>query len=264
MGAWLDLLARDDGPPLWLDDTAYSGRLLAGGRVPWLEPSGLIGWRLKALALLKPSLAVLDVIALADAVASRRPDQHRAARADVLATEELARHAAGALRGLRASTRQPLALVVSSPRAWPARLNTDLGAESVAPSLDDVDAIAVRMASFLRLFGDIGIDTLLMTEDGGSGLPTADELALYQPVVNVARHYRWDVGLKTPMVPEVSPPFDYLIAPAGAAGVEISDTFWRSGDPAPRVAVGGFRYGRIPDDLPPERVLARLADLRHR
>ena len=114
MGAWLDLLARDDGPPLWLDDTAYSGRLLAGGRVPWLDPTGLVGWRLKALALLKPSLAVLDVGALAAAVASRRPDHHRAASgaaaalAELLATEELARHGAGALRGLRASTRQPL------------------------------------------------------------------------------------------------------------------------------------------------------------
>ena len=80
----------------------------------------------------------------------------------------------------------------------------------------------------------------------------------------MARHYRWDIGLKTPLVPEVSLPFDYLIAPAGAAGVEISDSYWRSADPAPSVAAGGFRYGRIPDDLPPEQVLARLAGLGRR
>src|SRR5580658_8004224 len=73
MAAWLDLLSAGGATlPLWLDDTDYSGRLLSGGRVPWLDPTALIAWRRRSVQLLKPSLNVLDVGRLAMAFAASR------------------------------------------------------------------------------------------------------------------------------------------------------------------------------------------------
>ncbi len=267
MGAWLGLLATGLEPPLWLDDTAYSGRLLAGGQIPWRDVTALIAWRLKAFELLRPSLAVLDVGEVVTAhaavtpglAADRRPIGPLTA---LLSTGELQQHVAAIIRGLRSSFREPLALVVPSPRCWP--MLAYLTAFNKKPPIgaDEVDEASVLMASFLRGFGDTGVDALLLTDNEGSAPATASELDWYQSVFNVAHHYRWDLGMKMPTVPVDWHATDFVIARSGAAGIEIDPTFWAVDIAPPAVEPGGFRYASIPEHVAPERALARLAVLR--
>jgi hypothetical protein len=271
MGAWLDRLAQRAEPALWLDDTAYSGRLLADGRIPWCDVTALIAWRLKAHALLKPSIAALDVGALTTAYAAASSGIASALAADrrpvgplatLLSAGELQRHVSETLRGLRQSFRVPLALVVPSPRHWP--VLAYFSAFNTRPPIgaDDVDDASVLIAGFLRGFGDTGVDVLLLTDDEASAPATAGEIDWYESVINVARHYRWDLGLRVPAVPMGWRGPDFLIAPSGASGVDVGDAFWAADGPAPPVAPRGFRHATIPKNAAPERVLSRLAILR--
>jgi hypothetical protein len=273
MGAWLDLLATRADPPLWLDDTAYSSHLLAGGQIPWLDVTALIGWRLKAFALLKPSLAVLDAGALVAAFAAARlgrstvPGAQRQAigpLVELLSTAELRQHVADVLHALRQSFRVPLALVMPSPRAWPALTYMNMFGERPQIGADETDEASVIMASFLRSFADSRIDALLLNDDAVSQPTTAEEVEWYQSVINVGRHYRWDVGLRVPSVPAGEGAFDFLIARTDARGVDVGDAFFDTDGPTPSVAQGGFLYARIPAQAAPERVLARLAEMGRR
>ena len=271
MAAWLELLTACTEPPLWLDDTAYTGRLLAGGRVPWLDVTGLIGWRLKAATLLKPSLATLDVGAIAAAFVAASPARRAALAghrgptgplAAMLAAVDLREHVAEVLQGLRRSFQVPLAIVMPSPRAWPALAYSNAFGERPVIGADETDDASVQMADFLRTFGATGVDVLLLTDDATSRPRTQEEVDWYQSVLNVGRHYRWDIGLKTPETPAGGEAgFDFLIAPKGARGVDVGDAFWDTDAGGPSVGSGGFLYARIPEDEAPERVLARLASL---
>jgi len=268
MGAWLDLLAASPRPPLWLDDTDYSGRLLAGGRIPWCDATALIAWRRQAVSLLKPSLGVLDVGRLAAAFAAASPALTAGVGrgpidplAALLASAPLRRHVAEVSKGLRLSLKMPLALVMPSPRAWPGLVYAGAFGASAPLGADQTDEASVYVADFLRSFGEAGVDALLLTDDPQTRPRDADEVGWYQSVLNVGRHYRWDVGLKTPEVPADDGGLDFLIAPTGARGVELGAPFWTMDAPVPAVAPGGFRYARIPQDTAPERVLAKLANL---
>src|SRR5256885_5582144 len=89
MGAWLALLAETVRPPLWLDDAAYSARLLAGGSPPWLEVSALVSWRRRVQTLLNASVSVLDVAPLADAWIEANPSLRQAMSAQRRVTAPL-------------------------------------------------------------------------------------------------------------------------------------------------------------------------------
>jgi hypothetical protein len=270
MGAWLDVLARGAGAPLWIDDTAYAGRLLAAGQVPWLDVTRLVDWRLRAFALLKPSLMALDLRPL---VARFAADQSwgpatPAAAGDPLAQLSLAllapplrQHVGDVLRGLRRSVRAPLALVVPSPRAWPALASYDAFGERPLIGPDEADEASVDIAAFLRGFADCGVDVLLMVDDTASQPRDVSELDWYQTVVNVARHYGWDIGVRLPAAVIGKGQLDFVIAPSGARGVDVGETFFEADEPAPAVTTGGFRYASIPAGASPERVLARLSIL---
>src|SRR5882762_10102358 len=127
MGAWLTLLAEAARAPLWLDDTAYGARLLAAGRVPWLDVSSLVSWRGKLQNLLKSSTSVLDLAPLTDAWIEASPSVRHAMTAKrrvtapvraLLAEEGLRRHVREVLAALRASSAMPLALHSPSPGQW--------------------------------------------------------------------------------------------------------------------------------------------------
>jgi hypothetical protein len=242
-----------------LDDTAYGARLLAGGRVPWLDVSSLVSWRGKVQQLLKSSISVLDLAPLTDAWIEANPSVRQAMMAKrrvaaplraLLAEEGLRRHIRAVLAALRASSAMPLALRSPAPGQWMLQAYQTAFAEQLTPGKDETDSAAVYLADFFRAFGESGIDVLLLEESGGC-----------QSLLNVARHYRWDVGLRVSQVTQGGSMFDFLIAPQEAQGVELDPAFW-SGARAPAVPLGGFIYTTIPVDAQPEAVLERLAQLR--
>jgi hypothetical protein len=268
MAAWLDLISAGGATlPLWLDDTDYSGRLLSGGRVPWLDPTALIAWRRRSVQLLKPSVSVLDVGRLAMAFAARRAAPGTAERAPtaallaLLSHEPLRRHIMEVLRGLRQSLRIPLALTIPAPNIWAAALcGTDRGG-SLDIDAEQTDESSVYIADFLRSFAQLGVDAILLIDDAKGRADQLEQVGLYQPVLNVCRHYGWDIGIKILTAPEDDLGLDFVIAPQGARGVDVGAQFWEAGSVPPPVAPGGFRYARVPEDAAPEYVLAKLAAL---
>ncbi|MGQ0619814.1 MAG: hypothetical protein ACT4QA_07850 [Panacagrimonas sp.] len=281
MAKLLDRIANSGNKPaLWLDDTAYSDRLLASGRTPWQDGAEYVAFRRKAIGLLKPDFNVVPVAAFANAWVAAHPDL-RAAMAgkkraiapvrSLLADERLRAHLVETLRGLRAAfAGQPLVLAIPSPRAWVSEAyRLAFGADAdVEVGGDEADACAVYVAEFLRSFGESGVDGLLLEEIEGAEPASAEELGWYQPVMNIAGHYRWDLGVRLPTAAAFSGSaggVQFVIAPKSVAGAAngrvLGESFW-SGEAAMVAPAGGFRFASVPADAIPEKVLERLATLR--
>lgn len=262
---------------LWLDYADYAGALLAGGSVPWLDASALIAWQRKAQGLLRSDVVELPLGAVAAAWLAAHAPLREAMRAKrravfplrtLLADEAWRAHLAELAGGLRASfAAQPLALACPSPRRW--LLDAYQAAHGEAPEIDDdeVESAAVYLADFLRCFGETGVDLLLLQESDASEPGEAAALAAYQPVLNVAAHYRWSAGLSAPAGRYAGgeAPLDFVVAPQPAvaryAAQLVPAAYWSGGE-APPCPPGGFRYAGIPGDAQPEAVLQRLAALR--
>lgn len=282
MAKLLDAIAAAQGALVWIEDTQYSERLLAGGKSPWGDAAQYLAYRRKAAGLLKPGVNVVPLGSFASAWVSARPDLKEAMGArkravvpvrTLLADEAFRAHLIDTLQGLRSAfASAPLVLALPSPRAWVRDAYQLAFGDDVAIEVagDEADSCAVYVAEFLRCFGDIGVDGLLLEEKIGAEPASAEEIEWYQPVINVAAHYRWDIGLRFVSGDGFSGEvrgIDFVIAPgmkAGAInGVAVPDSFW-GGEDAPEATNGGFRYLSIPQDAVPEKVLERLATLQAR
>lgn len=277
MGALTERLTAG-GSGLWLDYGAYAARLLAGGKVPWLDADAAGAWLRKAQSLLKSDVATLPVAAVVEAWLQANPGLVAAMGAKrrtvyalktLLADESLRAHLAGLARVLRAGlSGTPLVLALPAPRLWVGLAYAQAhSGEAAEVDADAVDSAAAYVADFLRGFAEAGLDGLLLQESAQTEPASAEDLQLYQAVLNVAAHYRWDVGLCLPQGRGAlaAQSLAFVLSPVVAAGVAtglcLPVEFW-SGAAAPPAPIGGFRYGEIPAAANPESVLERLAALR--
>jgi len=267
-------------PLVWVDDLAYAERLLGGGRSDWLDVAGLVALRRKAVGLLRAELTLLPAAAVAAALIEARPQLRQAMASKpravvplrtLLADAELRARLDELIRALRAGLPgRPLVLAIPSPRRWLAEAyRAAHGAGAVLEAgAEEIDTAAVYVAEFLRSFGESGLDAVLLQEAPGAEPASAAEVSWYQPVFNIAGHFRWDLGLQLPDGSGFAGPLPslaFVIAPrppAGcAAGLALGTEFW-SGTAPPRAPAGGFLFAVVPADVVPERVLERLALLR--
>lgn len=275
MSALDDLLAQ--GKRLWLDYAEYAGALLAGGKVPWLDVSALVAWQRKAQGLLQSDVLELPLGTAAAAWLEAHPALREAMRAKrralfplrtLLADEALRAHLVELAQGLRASfARLPLALACPSPKRWALEAYREAFGEDPEIEPEDVEDAAVYLADFLRSFGEVGVDLLLLRESAESEPADAAALEAYRPVLNVAAHYRWETGLAAPAGRYAGggAGLGFVIAPqaldGACAGRIVPEAYWR-GEAAPPCPERGFRYAGVPADAQPEAVLQRLAALR--
>lgn len=268
MGRLQDRVASGQST-LWLDSADYAAQLLAGGIAPWNDVAAALAWMRKAQGLLRSDVIGVPIAAVIQAQLAQRADLRAAISAKqkplaplrtLLADEQLRAHLAELVSGLRAGFDDlPLVLCAPSPRLWPAlAYGQAFDGAAVEVSDDDADGAAVYIADFLRRFGETGVDALLLEESAQSAPTSTDDLDLYQPVFNVARHYRWYSGLLMPLAPAFdASSLDYLIAP-GHEPLLLDEAFWQGGD-APAAQL---RYLRVPPGLQPEAVLDRISSLR--
>ncbi len=282
MAAFLDAL-HGNGKLLWIDASAYAGKLLAGGRIPWLDVSAYVAWQRKAQGLLKADVIAVPLDAAIEAWLAAHPalvtsmaEKKRVLfpLKTLLADAGLRAHLVELVGGLRSSfAKTPLMLVLPSPRRWIAGAYAQASGNSDALDIgaDEIDSAAVYVADFLRAFGDSALDGLVLQEAreaAGSQPLQAAELEWYQPVINVAAHYRWDLGLQVDGEGSAlagATALGFVIATAAVAGlisgVVTPASYW-SGGAAPPGSASGFRFAEIPADANPEQVLDRLAALR--
>jgi len=277
-----DFLQRvaDDPQFLWLDDTEYSGALLAGGNIPWCDVGAFVAWRRQAQNLLRSSVGALPLAPLCAAWVMQDPQLRTLMSSksrvnfplkSLLASGELRRHLAELLTALRAAlSKSPLALVCPSPRAWieEAFQLAFKQPANVPIGEDEVDAATLHCTDFLRHLSGTGLDTVLLVESAESESTTPEEVEWYRSVLNVGSQYRWSMGLRVPGKRFGGLPastFDYLIAPhcvaAPCFGADLSD-FWSSAPNFANVPKADFRFTLLPVGLKPEVILDSLVQLR--
>lgn len=280
MAAFIDLLAKASRPVLWLDADAYAGRLMAGGAVPWLDAAGFIAWQRKAQGLLKSDVVALPLASVCEAWLLVHPELKTSMAEKrravfplkvLLSDQALRAHLVELVAGMRVVfSALPLALIVPSPRAWIAVTYAQAhGAEAeVEIGDDEADSASMYLADFLRSFADSKADVLLLDEKGEAQPVTTTLLSCYQPLSNVAQHYRWDLGLRASSAGIEScegAELGFVIAAAPIAnihtGVDVPLAFWEGAE-APAAPSGGFRFVTIPEQAKPEIVLEHLGGLR--
>jgi hypothetical protein len=160
-----------------------------------------------------------------------------------------------------------LVLVLPSPRAWLRQAYQHAFPQlQIEPDDAAVDSAAVYTADFLRGFSPTDIAGVLLSEEAEAAAPSAETVSLYRPILNLATHYRWNVGLLTPISSENVGPAaagpDFWIAPSlipgKGHGLLVPDSFW-SDAVRPERPEGGFLFATIPANAVPETVLERLA-----
>ena len=278
MGRLVDAIASPTTPLVWLDSDAYASRLFAT-LPPWLDVAGLVGWRRKAQGLLRSDVVTLPIedvcsvwleanITLAQEMLMKQRNLYPLKT--LLADSALRAHLAGLARAIRQSFSElPLVLVTPSPRAWIGAAHAAVHAtgDAIEVDDDDADSAAVYVADFLRTFADCHIDALLLDETRVTQPASSASLAPYQAVLNVAAHYRWDVGMKLAMPSSselASAGVSFVISPEPSdviSGTSVDAFFWSGHAPSPRPSKG-FRHADIPAALSPEVALERVAVLR--
>jgi hypothetical protein len=278
------LLASLDAPPsgrarpVWFDAAAYGRtRLLGGGEVPWPAPAELTSFFGKTQAMFGSDAILADVAdlfaqraaadqALRAAIAARsRPGY---ALRTMLGDEQARADAAEAIGALAATKGTvPLVLTVPAPGQWLAAAAARAHPGAAAPDASQAETAAMYSADFLRTFGDLGVDGLLLDEGPVPGAELTDPEA-YRPVLNVAEHYGWPVLIRT----EAAAAWPYGPVPGVAVwigssegsgpparwGVVAGPEFWVDTDPP---ADADLVLAQIPALADPEAVMKRVRAL---
>lgn len=263
---------------LWLDDHRYASKLLANDLAPVLSVADYVAFRRQSASLLASDVVPisLDILCKAwldeypELVANMAAKQRAVAplRA-MLGTESLRAHLTGTLTALRqAFLRQPLVVVLPSPKAWADITHRLVGLDDLAIGQAEADKAAVYVAEFLRAFADCELDGILLVEDANAQAASAEEIAWYEPVFNVASHFRWKAGVMLPgdQLPNEFPAgVDFVVAHSPNEAITTfvmqPSSLWID-DSAVANQAGRLTYCEIPQNAKPERVLAVIDNLR--
>jgi hypothetical protein len=273
-----ELLASTTAACLWLDDHSYASQLLANNAAPVLEVADYVAFRRQAAALLASDVVQFSLTTVCHAWLNEHPDlvATMAAKARavaplraMLSDESLRAHLVATVTALRrAFVTRPLVILLPSPRAWVGITCAQAGLEEIAVGQAEADKAAVYVAEFLRAFAECELDGILLAEQENDQPATADEVTWYQPVFNVASHFRWKAGLLLPgeaLPIDLPDDVDFVVA-RSAHGVAqtclIQPASVWTDESVVASKVGELTYAEIPHDAPPERVLAVIDNLR--
>ncbi len=264
MGALIDRVdgVRDTrGRGVWVDGLDYGRtRLLGGAAVPWGDTTACVAFFGQLDRLLRSDVQWLPVAdffrdrvaangGLRSAMAAKRRSGFalKAMLGDAAARQALVE----LVTALGRQSRAPVVLVLPDAAGWLCVAHAMAHGEAPPPDADAGERAAMYVADFLRVLADAGPGGLLV-DASGVGLEGGDP---HGPLVNQARHYRWDCALLGGPATWDAAAYDLCIGRAGCHGacLETLD------DPAPPAA---FYLQRVPAAAEPEPVLARLASLR--
>lgn len=270
--------------PLWVNSTDYAIRLfLKDSAQAWVDVHRTLWWIQQAQSLLKSDVIEIPLGAFVADWLRRNPQAapaqgsaKKAARA-LLGLEEPRAQLADLLNAVSGSYRgsPPVVLRVPTPRGWLGLAASFLG-QTLECARDDEEAVAVYLADCLRSFSECGVDGILLEATTESRGPLLELLGRYDPVVNLAGHYRWSLGLQVgdavQGLQDLDERVDFLLVPAGATpaahtsvvlGSVLPAELWRAAAVALDVpSNASFLFAPVPDDAVPEQVLAALSRLR--
>ena len=274
------LKGGENSPRLWVNFNKYAKNLLLGVEAnPWSNPASYLSFYTQAHALVKAEIVVLDIWDLfhhwmvddENAIKSMSEKGRATFASKVLleayAPRELLAEVLIAINDNYGDS-VPIVLVIPSPRSLLTRSHKSATNNALEPDEMSVDTVSMYMADFLRYFSEMNLSGILLVEDENNLPSSPEEVVWYQPVLNVAKHYRWSVGLQLPFEKDsFNKPdeIDFTIVPeqsdvsSHSLGVDISDSIWTSENIEKN---DGFIYFTIPVDINPEKVLETLAKIK--
>ena len=281
----VDYLSSGDGSPrLWIDFNSYTKNLLLGeNENPWTSPASYMSFYGQAHGLVKAEIVVLDVWdlfqhwmqeddeAIPSMVGKRRVTVALKTMLEAFAPRELLAEVITAMNNNYGDS-VPMILVLPSPRLFLARAHKAANSVDVEPDESNIDTASMYLADFLRYFSETNLSGVLLMEDSALMPANGGELSWYQPVINVAKHYRWSVGVHLPFADEgfvIPDDIDFSIVPAQSAsiasamGIDMTQLLWgeKGVDGLPSQK-NNFYYLSIPTDTKPELTLELLSSLR--
>ncbi len=266
--------------PLWIDAWRYGEKLLNRGEpAPWNDVGQLVSFAGKLQDLVASDVLMVEVRPFYDYWLQRNPElleamaekrrlgyPLRTLLADQAARSLFHEHVEALCR---TNSQLPVLLAMPSPRQWMAWAHCrSRGVESVEVSWDDAESAAMYLADYLRTFADCALSGVLLRDAAGSGPRDLSEVARYQPVVNVAKHYQWhvvldtgdDAGMTFPDADRMSVLGSDI---AGLSGVRATAGLVGQGEASPRGKAGCYCYVQVPETAVPESVLEHLENLRN-
>ena len=271
------------GKRVWLKSSAYTRRLLLGeSGDPWVSAAQYLAYFSQAHGLLRPDVAVIEVgdlfeswlarnpTALASLAGKRRPtfalrkllelEEPRAILGEVIGAVMM--H----LRG-----QAPLVLSMPSPRSWLIRANALANQNFGDIPPESFEDAAMYLADLFRAVSEHPVAGVLLEERPEDPILDASGVDRYRPIINVVRHYRWELALRLGEVSEPSDissgDIDVLICSgnasrsSGLSGIDVSGQLW-SGQAITPHGKAQFHFAEIPPEQQPELVLEVLARLR--
>lgn len=261
-------------PLIWLDAEEYGSRVILNDKpFPWNHPTEFVSAYGQVQNLLKADVAPVHLGRFLRSWLAANPSaltemggkkRVRYALKRLLGMEgqrEVIREIVSALCESRS---EPLVLVMPPNGELINWANSAAnGANPVELTAIDIDSVSVYLADFLRVFSGLDIAGVLVE------LPPTVELnpellELYSPIINVARHYHWALGMAVSGAGIVDPEQQLQFVVSDRAtdtttGISQSEAFWH-GEPC-NWRPPHFVYDTVPSGLKPEVVLERLADL---
>lgn len=271
----IDTGCQLDKPLVWLDAEDYGSRVVLNDKpMPWSNPTEFVSAYGQIQSLLKAQVAPVHLgrflrswleanpAALSEMSGKKRI---RVALKRLLGMEEQRGAIREIVSALCDSCAEPVVLVLPPNGElinW--ANNRANGAEPVEIGEIDIDSVSVYLADFMRAFSGLDIAAVLVELPQGTAI-NPDLLDLYSPIVNVARHYHWVLGMATleGVVEDPEQLLQFVVSDAAASGVTglvQSGALWREG--VINWQPPHFVYASVPQDMEPELVLERLAEIR--
>lgn len=267
-----------DRTPIWIDASNYGQKLLNNDKeIPWEDIGACVSYHRQLQGLVNSDVIAIQVgdfyqswlekhPALKSAMKEKRRLGYalRTLLADSKA-KQLLNEFVKALCDCHPDT--PVVLALPSPRKWMKEAYCYArDCDTVEVSWEDAESASMYMADFLRNFSDCDISAILLSDQTGEGVENDAHLLAYQPVINTAEHYRWEIvllGAQNDFTPNTDSGVCFSLCRnySNTTGVFQSAAEWKNSE-LPLFSGEGFLFVEIPSNAIPEEVLEELANLR--
>lgn len=276
---------------VWLNFIPYANRLFAAGREDiWSNADTFISIFSQGQGLLRSDILSIPLFDFYSAWLHHNSDfvQTWAGKKPtfvlkkLLTVEKPRKEISDILTGLHNLYKgaQPFVLSFPSPQKWLQWLHPMVRpGQELTLNEEDIEAASMYLAEYLRNFSSHGLSAIVMEESHPSNKVMNQVLPLYRPVLNLARHYQWSVGIHLEgSVDELVETIDeidfYLhgnsdsstLLPLWEKGTHVGGglnrNFWSKKQVLPDLLQAMLMYGEVPEDAEPETVLSQLKWLR--
>lgn len=284
-------IVSENNKSIWINFVYYAKRLYTSseGSDFWINPDTFISVYSQGQGLLRSDVLSIPVGEIyfnylqqeQEVIHSWFGRKLTFAQKKLLALEEPRHFLVSVITGLQNLFQgaKPLVLVLPSPQKWLYFLKSLIDQENSQMISDyEIEAVSMYLAEYLRGLSTLGLSAIVIEESDSPSIEILEALTYYQPMLNVANHYKWQVGMNLKEVSEnveiLKDKVDFLLLENSnvtqitslweqgiRSGGGLDKAFWLQNSSL-AFTKRGLLYGEIPRETEPEEVLNKLKSLR--